>query len=98
VQFFFKGYYHRWDSHYTEERNVIGDPGAVDVVSDQEFWGYKDYGANLLAKLTPTRGVEYYAGYDFQNYSGEDAVLLIAANTRFTTSPPDQRQAREPLR
>jgi len=81
AEFFFKGYYHRWDSHYTEERNVIGDPGAVDVVSDHEFWGYKDYGANLLAKLTPTRGVEYYAGYDFQNYSGEDAVLLIAPTT-----------------
>jgi len=81
VQFFFKGYYHRWDSHWTEKRNVIGSPGAVDVVSDHEFWGYQDYGANLLAKLTPTRGVEYYAGYDFQNYSGEDAVLLIAPNT-----------------
>ena len=79
--FFFKGYYHRWDSHYTEERNIIGDPGAVDVISDKEFWGFKDYGANLLAKLTPTRGFEYYAGYDFQNYSGEDAVLLIAPNT-----------------
>ena len=81
AEIFFKGYYHRWDSHYTEEQNVIGQPGAVNVVSDQEFWGYKDYGANLLAKLTPTRGLEYYAGYDFQNYSGEDAVLLIAPNT-----------------
>lgn len=43
--------------------------------------GIQGYGVNLLAKLTPTRGVEYYAGYDFQNYSGEDAVLLIAPNT-----------------
>jgi outer membrane cobalamin receptor len=80
-QVFFKGYYHRWDSHYNEVRNVIGSPGASDVVSDHEFWGYKDYGANLLAKFTPTKAVEYYAGYDFQNYSGEDAVLLIAPNT-----------------
>lgn len=81
VQLFFKTYYHRWDSHYTEERNVIGRPTDTNVVSDHEFWGYKDYGLNLLAKLTPTRGVEYYAGYDFQNYSGEDEVLLIAPNT-----------------
>jgi vitamin B12 transporter len=81
VELFFKGYYHQWDSHYTEEQNVIGNPGAVDVVSDQEFWGYKDYGANLLAKFTTTRGLEYYAGYDFQNYSGQDDVLLIAPNT-----------------
>ena len=56
-------------------------PGAVDVISDEEFWGYKDYGANMLARLTPNRGFEYYAGYDFQNYSGEDEVLLIAPNT-----------------
>jgi vitamin B12 transporter len=81
VELFFKGYYHQWDSHYTEDRNVIGDPGATDVVSDREFWGYKDYGANLLARLTPNRGLEYYAGYDFQNYSGQDEVLLIAPNT-----------------
>lgn len=81
LQFFLKTYYHQWDSHYTEERNVIGQPGATDVVSDHEFWGYKDYGLNLLAKMTPNRGLEYYAGYDFQNYSGEDEVLLIAPVT-----------------
>lgn len=81
VQLFFKGYFHKWDSHYNESRNVIDDPGAIDVVSDHEFWGYKDYGANVLARLTPTKGFEYYAGYDFQNYSGEDAVLLIAPNS-----------------
>jgi outer membrane cobalamin receptor len=81
VEFFFKGYYHQWDSHYTEHRNVIENPGTTDVVSDHEFWGYKDYGANLLARLTPNRGLEYYAGYDFQNYSGQDEVLLIAPNT-----------------
>jgi vitamin B12 transporter len=34
-----------------------------------------------MTKLTPTRGVEYFAGYDFQNYSGQDDVLLIAPNT-----------------
>ncbi|MGE3840767.1 MAG: hypothetical protein AB7I50_04205 [Vicinamibacterales bacterium] len=51
------------------------------MISDREFWGYTDYGANLLARLVPQRGVEYFAGYDFQNYSGEDDVLLIAPNT-----------------
>ena len=81
AQFFFKGYYHRWDSYYSEERNVIAQPGTSRTMSDREFWGYDDYGANLLAKLTPQRGLEYYAGYDFQNYSGEDEVLLIAPNT-----------------
>ena len=47
------------------------------MISDDEFWGYKDYGANVLARFAPTRSVEYFAGYDFQNYSGRDDVLLI---------------------
>ena len=81
VELFFKGYAHRWDSHYSEIRNSLAAPSSQTTISDHEFWGYKDYGANLLAKLTPTRGVEYFAGYDFQNYSGEDEVLLIAPNT-----------------
>jgi outer membrane receptor protein involved in Fe transport len=51
------------------------------VISDREFWGFKDYGANVLARMAPTRAVEYFAGYDFQNYSGRDDVLLIAENT-----------------
>lgn len=81
AEFFFKGYYHLWDSFWSETHNSLASPGTRRVISDHEFWGYKDYGANLLAKLAPTRGVEYFAGYDFQNYSGEDEVLLIARNT-----------------
>jgi vitamin B12 transporter len=80
AEFFLKGYYHRWDSGFSEQQNVAGS-GQTRVISDDEFWGFKDYGANLLAKLTPTRGLEYLAGYDFQNYSGQDDVLLIAPNT-----------------
>jgi outer membrane cobalamin receptor len=81
VQLFFKGYYHQWDSQWSERRNVIGAPGSVSVISDREFWGFKDYGANVLARLTPTRGFEYFGGYDFQNYSGRDDVLLVAQRT-----------------
>jgi vitamin B12 transporter len=72
---------HRWDSHWSERRNVIGQPGATSVISDKEFWGYKDYGANVLARFAPNRGLEYFTGYDFQNYSGRDDVLLIEQNT-----------------
>jgi outer membrane cobalamin receptor len=81
AQLFFKTYYHQWDSNFTERRNVAGSPGTVRISSDADFWGFKDYGANLLAKLTPHRGYEYFAGYDFQNYRGRDQVLLIAPNT-----------------
>lgn len=78
---FFKTYYHQWDSEFTEVRNVAGAPGTRLVSSDAEFWGFKDFGANVLAKLTPVKGYEYFAGYDFQNYRGRDDVLLIAPNS-----------------
>jgi len=80
AEFFVKGYYHHWDSAWTE-RHAAAGTGQVQVISDEEFWGFKDYGANLLVKLTPNRGFEYFAGYDFQSYSGQDDVLLIAPNT-----------------
>jgi vitamin B12 transporter len=81
AQLFFKTYYHQWDSHWSEAHNSLTAPGTVRTISEHEFWGFKDYGANLLTKFTPNRGLEYFAGYDFQNYSGEDEVLLIAPNT-----------------
>jgi len=81
VQLFTKGYYHRWDSFYNESQNSIDDPGIREVISVDEFWGYKDYGVNVLTRLTPHRGFEYFAGYDFQDYSGRDDVLLIAPNS-----------------
>ena len=77
TQYFVKFYHHIWDSYFNESRNFLANPGAVDVISDDEFWGYKDYGANVLARFAPKRSVEYFAGYDFQNYSGRDDVLLI---------------------
>ena len=81
AQVFFKGYYHQWDSYWSEIRNVLDAPSTREVISDREFWGFKDYGANLLARLGPHRGLEYFAGYDLQNYSGQDDVLLIDRNT-----------------
>ncbi|MEQ1759947.1 MAG: TonB-dependent receptor [Vicinamibacterales bacterium] len=78
---FFKGYYHRWDSGYNEQRNIFAQPGTLQVISTDEFWGYRDSGVNVLARFAPDRRVEYFAGYDLQRYSGEDEVLLIAPNT-----------------
>jgi hypothetical protein len=63
AQLFFKTYYHQWDSHYSEAHNSLSAPGALRTISDHEFWGFKDYGANLLAKFAPIRGLEYFAGY-----------------------------------
>lgn len=73
-----KGYYHRWNSYITRLYNVIGSPGVVEVQRDNVFWGYQDYGLNAMAKYAPGNGVEYYLGYDYQNYSGKDESLAIA--------------------
>lgn len=81
AQLFLKAYYHHWDSHWSEAHNSLASPGVVRTISEREFWGFKDYGANLLTKFAPARGFEYFAGYDFQRYSGQDEVLLIAPNS-----------------
>ena len=80
LELFFKGYYHRWDSAYNERLNVSGQPGSTTIISDNEFWGYRDSGASVLARFSPDKRLEYFAGYDLQRYSGRDDVLLIAPN------------------
>jgi outer membrane cobalamin receptor len=75
VQILAKGYYHWWDSHYTTVEND-GAGGTV-LVDDNLFWGFEDKGLNVLAKMNFGGGFEYVAGYDFQQYSGRDDVLLI---------------------
>jgi vitamin B12 transporter len=57
-QVFVKGYYHLWQSHYTEFDNVVGMPGNVTTVDDNDFWGYRDYGASVLAEIAPTRWLD----------------------------------------
>jgi outer membrane cobalamin receptor len=76
-----KDYYHWWYSHYTEFDNVIGSPGTLTTNDDHDFWGFKDYGVNLLTQIAVNRGFEYLAGYDFQNYTGKDVVLVIQQQT-----------------
>src|SRR6202034_4774350 len=41
----------------------------------------RDSGINLLTEFAPTRGLVYVAGYDYQDYTGRDAVLVIQQET-----------------
>jgi vitamin B12 transporter len=85
LQLFMKGYYHDWNSLYSELNN---SPGGVTSVSyDRDFWGFEDYGANLLAKFSPGGRLEYLAGWDYQHYSGQDEVFLIAPNAETVQAP-----------
>jgi vitamin B12 transporter len=81
LQFFVKGYYHWWDSHYTEYDNVIGSPGMLSAVEDDGFWGYSDRGVNIMSKFRFNSWFDNVLGYDFQNYTGRDAVLVITQKT-----------------
>jgi len=85
---YIKDYFHNWRSHYTELDNgttaytyTPGPPGAITVAEDEGGWGFRDYGINLLTESAPNRGLVYVAGYDYQNYSGRDAVLVIQQET-----------------
>jgi outer membrane cobalamin receptor len=83
-----KDYYHWWSSYYTELDNgsvaytyTPGAPGQITVVNDHDFWGFKDYGLNVLAEAALNRGMQYLLGYDLQGYTGRDAVLVIQQET-----------------
>ncbi len=81
-QVFLKGYWHDWESHYNQiDNDPVAGPTLVD---DHEFWGFHDYGANAVAKISPHKGVETYLGYDFQTYGGRDDVLIIAQRNEHT--------------
>lgn len=81
AKFSAKGYYHRWLSHFTEFDNPIGATGTLDEVNNDDAWGYKDYGLNALAQLGLGRWLDSNVGYDYQSYSGSDAVLVIDEKT-----------------
>jgi vitamin B12 transporter len=78
VDFYVKGYYHDWDTHYTTLFYSLDNPGTIEVDSDNLFWGFDDRGINALFRLKLHKGFEYYIGYDLQQYGGRDEVLLIA--------------------
>lgn len=78
AEFFAKGYVHRWKSYYTEFDHVVGGASdALTSVDDHDAWGFWDIGANAVAKVTPARLFDVFAGYDVQTYNGSDAVLVI---------------------
>ncbi|HEX4508269.1 MAG TPA: TonB-dependent receptor [Alphaproteobacteria bacterium] len=81
MQFFAKGYYHRWAAHYTEYDNVVGSPGQLETIEDHGPWGFTDAGVNLMGKVQLFPGLDAIAGYDYQGYDGSDAVLVITEKT-----------------
>lgn len=81
VQFTLKGYLHDWDTTYANIQNDPATGQQVVVYPPGTYWGFYDYGASALVKVTPSGPVEYHAGYDYQNYKGRDEVFPIAGDT-----------------
>ncbi len=85
IKFLLKAYYHDWDSLWTRLDNELDGSGQltgnVVIVSDEEYWGYEDYGLTAITELAGAHGFDYSMGFDHQRYSGKDDVLLIADDT-----------------
>lgn len=85
AELYIKGYYHDWDSFWTRIDNELDDDGELTgnliTVSDEEFWGYEDYGLSTVGELRADYGLDYSLGYEHQRYSGRDEVLLIEDRT-----------------
>jgi len=85
--FFVKAYYHWWDTRFTDIRNTEPPSGTLNISSDREFWGFEDYGINLLGQYQLSDAVTLLGGVDYQKYNGEDQVFLIAPQTEDVIAP-----------
>jgi outer membrane cobalamin receptor len=94
---FIKGYYHWWTSHYDTFYNDLANPGTLDVLYQDAFWGFKDYGVNAMTRLSFNKGFDYYLGYDLQRYNGHDDVLVIQQQTETTNAVFAQVRSNEDL-
>lgn len=88
---FVKGYWHDWDSTYTQFDNILngsGQPsGNLSTIDDHDPWVYEDRGVNVLGEFYASDAVTIAAGYDFQKYDGMDAVFLIGQQSEEVHAP-----------
>lgn len=101
LELYIKAYRHTWDTYYTEiwnELNAAGElTGGRIVRNDGNYWGYEDYGINAMLKYNTGTGFEYIAGFDQQNFSGEDDVWRIADQKETVNAPFVQVRTTEDL-
>jgi vitamin B12 transporter len=91
VGLFVKGYWHEWDSTYTQFDNILGvngqPTGALDTIDDHDPWVYEDRGINVLGEFYASDALTVAAGYDYQKYDGMDAVFLIGQHAEEVHAP-----------
>ncbi len=84
---FVKGYYHTWDTIYTRYHNTVPVSGTLIVNQDANYWGFEDYGINLLGQYQLSDSITILGGADYQNYGGTDEVFLIDDKTEDVIAP-----------
>lgn len=84
IGLYVKSYYHRWHTTYDTYYNDLQNPGTINVLYQDAFWGYDDKGINALGQFKIARGVEGVLGYDLQVYGGKDEVLVIEQHNEHT--------------
>jgi vitamin B12 transporter len=86
-----KGYWHDWDSTFTQYNTVLsatGQPtGATTRINDHDPWVFEDRGVNALAEYKLTDMLSVVGGWDYQKYGGQDAVFLIGAHNEEVHAP-----------
>ncbi len=81
VELLVKSYLHDWDTPYANIQNHPVTGEEVVIYPPGTYWGFRDYGANALVKITPDGPAEYHVGYDYQNYKARDEVFPISGDT-----------------
>jgi vitamin B12 transporter len=71
LSYYVKAYYHEWWTEYTRQEL----DGAF--VYNEALWGYEDWGFNLMGSWFFSEENELLLGFDYQNYWGEDEVVVI---------------------
>jgi vitamin B12 transporter len=84
---FVKAYYHWWDTRYTEIHNTEPPSNSLIVVNDRSYWGFEDYGINLMGQTKLSDRMTFVAGLDYQNYNGVDETFLISEQTEEVVAP-----------
>lgn len=69
--YYIKTYFHDWWTEWTA-RKLDGT-----YINDRDLWGYQDWGVNAMTSYRFGGGHEILAGIDYQNYFGDDEVLII---------------------
>jgi vitamin B12 transporter len=91
LDIYIKGYWHDWDSTWTERHTILGangrPTGALDTINDHDPWVFEDRGINVLAEYHVSDAVTLVGGYDFQKYDGMDAVFLIGQQSEEVHAP-----------